>query len=208
MKKDHRKVILEVENLKKYFTHNGVVNKAVDNVNFKVHEGEIVGLIGESGSGKTTVGRSLIRLYEDFSGIVTLDEQIISGKKITKSKTKFLRKNMQMIFQDPHASLNGQKNVFSILKEPLVVNKMINHQVKDILTDIGEIHQNFKYTFTEKFEEVIIDNLNIIVSDAKKLFKTWQTRLEKITFDPQSNEAFEDQFNSYFGFLESKLKSE
>ena len=64
---EEKKVILSLDKIKKYFINQGIINKAVDDVSFDVHEGEIVGLIGESGSGKTTVGRSLLRLYEDYN---------------------------------------------------------------------------------------------------------------------------------------------
>ena len=80
--------LLKVRNVKKYFnTPSGVV-KAIDDVSFDVKQGEIVGLIGESGSGKTTVGRCLIRLYEEYSGFVGLDGQAISGSKLNKKKKK------------------------------------------------------------------------------------------------------------------------
>ena len=113
METTNKKIILSLENLKKYFVNQGFINKAVDDVSFDVHEGEIVGLIGESGSGKTTVGRSLLRLYDDYNGFVRLDGKIISGKYISNARRKFLRKNVQMIFQDPHASLNGQQPIYS-----------------------------------------------------------------------------------------------
>ncbi|SYV97640.1 ABC transporter ATP-binding protein, partial [Mycoplasmopsis edwardii] len=127
-----KKTILEITNLKKFFVNKGHVNKAVDDVTFDVKEGEIVGLIGESGSGKTTIGRSLLRLYDDFNGFVRLDGKLISGKKISRKTRKFMRKNIQMIFQDPMAALNGQNTIFSILKEPLIVNKIIKNKVKEI----------------------------------------------------------------------------
>ncbi|CRH48203.1 ABC transporter of dipeptides [Mycoplasmopsis arginini] len=133
-KKD-RKVILSIDNLKKYFVNQGIINKAVDGVSFDVHEGEIVGLIGESGSGKTTVGRTILRLYDDYNGFVRLEDKIISGKNISYSLKKYLRKNVQMIFQDPHASLNSQQNIYTILKEPLLVNGIMKHKINDIFKD-------------------------------------------------------------------------
>ncbi|MCU9937259.1 ATP-binding cassette domain-containing protein [Mycoplasmopsis felis] len=98
-----KKTILEINNLKKFFVNKSIVNKAVDDVSFDLKEGEIVGLIGESGSGKTTIGRSLLRLYDDYNGFVRLDGKLISGKKISRKTNKFMRKNIQMIFQDPMA---------------------------------------------------------------------------------------------------------
>ena len=135
METTNKKIILSLENLKKYFVNQGFINKAVDDVSFDVHEGEIVGLIGESGSGKTTVGRSLLRLYDDYNGFVRLDGKIISGKYISNARRKFLRKNVQMIFQDPHASLNGQQPIYSILKEPLMVNGIMSEKIKDIFEE-------------------------------------------------------------------------
>ncbi|UWV77268.1 ATP-binding cassette domain-containing protein [Mycoplasmopsis cynos] len=98
---DNKKTILEVINLKKFFVNKNHINKAVDDVSFDLKEGEIVGLIGESGSGKTTIGRSLLRLYDDYNGFVRLDGKLISGKRISRKTRKFMRKNIQMIFQDP-----------------------------------------------------------------------------------------------------------
>ena len=128
-------ILLKVRNLKKYFKTPSGVLKAIDDVSFDVKQGEIIGLIGESGSGKTTVGRCLIRLYEEFSGFVSLEEKAISGSKLTKKKKRFLNQNMQMIFQDPHASLNGQQNIYTILKEPLVVNKIMKQEYDDFFKD-------------------------------------------------------------------------
>lgn len=81
---ENSKKILEISNLKKYFLNKNSVNKAVDNVSFSVSEGEIVGLIGESGSGKTSVARTITRFYKNYNGFVTLDSKIISGNKISK----------------------------------------------------------------------------------------------------------------------------
>ncbi|WAM00985.1 ATP-binding cassette domain-containing protein [Mycoplasmopsis felis] len=102
-----------------------------------------------NGSGKTTIGRSLLRLYDDYNGFVRLDGKLISSKKISRKTNKFMRKNIQMIFQDPMAALNGQNTVFSILKESLVVNKIITNQIKDIKKDWYQVQDNFHFTFLE-----------------------------------------------------------
>ncbi|WP_051630151.1 ATP-binding cassette domain-containing protein [Mycoplasma simbae] len=206
MKKDNAKLILEVQGLKKYFTNAGIVNKAVNDVSFNLHEGEIVGLIGESGSGKTTVGRSLLRLYDDFNGFVTLDGKVISGKRISRAQTKFLRKNVQMIFQDPHASLNGQKNIYSTLKEPLVVNGIIKNKIKDILKDWTDIKEMYFYTFQQKYKSLELQNLKSINDLAKEFFAPWVAKLQAWKIDESL--SYEDNFNAYYGYLEHKQNME
>ncbi|HEY3251411.1 MAG TPA: ATP-binding cassette domain-containing protein, partial [Ignavibacteria bacterium] len=104
-------VLLDVQNLKKYFPiKTGIFSKtigyvkAVDDVSFQIKKGETLGLVGESGCGKTTIGRSLLRLIEPTAGKV-----IFEGKDVTEMKTeelKRVRKDMQIIFQDPYSSLN------------------------------------------------------------------------------------------------------
>lgn len=154
------KPTLKVQSLKKYFSNKFGVVKAVDNVNFSIQQGKILGLIGESGSGKTTVGRSLIRLYESYGGQVTLLDEVISGNKLTKKQNLFLRKNIQMIFQDPYSSLNGQKNIYSILKEPLIVNGILKEKMRELFQDWKEVVKNFKYTFLDKYLEIDIQNVH------------------------------------------------
>ncbi|WP_406618004.1 ATP-binding cassette domain-containing protein [Mycoplasmopsis lipophila] len=202
----NKKPILQIENLKKYFINNGFINKAVHNVSFNVNEGEIVGLIGESGSGKTTVGRSLMRLYEDYNGFVKLDNKIISGKKISSDNRKFLRKNIQMIFQDPHAALNGQKNIYSILAEPLIVNKIISKQIKDIFVDWSEVKDMFHYTFYEKVLRLEFENLNIINDLSKEFFGEWEEKFKNFQYDEALN--YEDNFNNLYDYLEEKQNIE
>jgi oligopeptide transport system ATP-binding protein len=126
-------VLLRVENLKKYFPiHRGVFQKhvgdvkAVDGVNFEVYKGETLGLVGESGCGKTTTGRTIIRIYEPTEGSVFFE-----GKDITKIKSREmreLRRSMQMIFQDPYASLNPRMSVQRIVGEPLEVFHLANKE--------------------------------------------------------------------------------
>lgn len=143
-------ILLKVRNVKKFFHTPSGVLKAIDDISFDVREGQIVGLIGESGSGKTTVGRCLVRLYNNYSGFVSFENEIISGDRLSKKQKRFLNKNIQMIFQDPHASLNGQHNIYTILKEPLVVNKIMKQEYSDFFSDWNDVTRNFHYSFIEQ----------------------------------------------------------
>ena len=111
--------LLKVENLKQHFpVSRQFTVKAVNGVSFEVYPGETYGLVGESGSGKTTIGRSIIRLYDPTDGKITFNGREISGK-LSADTRKMLRAEMQMIFQDPMASLNPRKKVEDIIGEGL-----------------------------------------------------------------------------------------
>ena len=116
--------IVEVDHLKKYFPvktglFSSVPLKAVDDVSFKIKKGETLGLVGESGCGKTTVGRTLLHLYEPTAGTVLFD-----GQEITKKNLLEIRKDMQMVFQDPYSSLNPRMTIEDIIGEPLDVHHL------------------------------------------------------------------------------------
>lgn len=116
--------LLEVRDLKQYFPiKTGMFQttplKAVDGVSFSIKQGETLGLVGESGCGKTTVGRSLLRLYKPTGGQVFFE-----GEEVTDSNMTALRKKMQMVFQDPYSSLNPRMTVEDIIGEPLDVHKL------------------------------------------------------------------------------------
>ena len=116
--------LLEVEHLKQYFPiRDGFFGsrplKAVDDVSFTIDQGETLGLVGESGCGKTTVGRSILRLYEPTGGTVKFEGEEISSRNIHQ-----LRRKMQMVFQDPYSSLNPRMTVEDIIGEPLDVHHL------------------------------------------------------------------------------------
>ncbi len=114
--------LLKVENLKQHFpVSRQFTVKAVNGVSFEVYPGETYGLVGESGSGKTTIGRSIIRLYDPTDGKITFNSREISGK-LSVDTRKMLRAEMQMIFQDPMASLNPRKKVEDIIGEGLDIH--------------------------------------------------------------------------------------
>ena len=135
--------LLKVEGLKQYFKVNkNFTVKAVDDVSFEIYPGETYGLVGESGSGKSTIGRSIIRLYDPTAGKITFDWQDISGR-LTHAQNNTLRTQMQMIFQDPMASLNPRKKVEDIIGEGLDIHHMYKTQderrekVEKILEKVG-----------------------------------------------------------------------
>ena len=125
MKNEAAQPIVEVRNLKEYFNINmGMVRtkplKAVDNVSFAIQPGETLGLVGESGCGKTTVGRTILHLYKPTSG-----EVLYKGRKIqTKADIQAFRNKASMVFQDPYSSLNPRMTVADIIGEPLDVHKL------------------------------------------------------------------------------------
>ena len=121
--------LLEVKNLKKYFpVKKGLFKKkesfvrAVDDISFDIYNGETLGLVGESGCGKSTTGRMLLKLIESTEGQIIFQGKDIS--KMTDDEIRPLRKDIQMIFQDPYASLNPRMTVGEIIAEPLIVHQM------------------------------------------------------------------------------------
>jgi len=141
--------LLEVTNLKMYFpVTSGIVFqrkvadvKAVDNVSFTINKGETLGLVGESGCGKTTTGRCLLQLYKPTEGEVKFNGQDVT--KLSNSDMRQMRREMQVIFQDPYGSLNPRMTCGDIVGEPLKVHKLTNSKgeyrdrVSELLTTVG-----------------------------------------------------------------------
>jgi peptide/nickel transport system ATP-binding protein len=147
-----RQVLLEVKDLKKHFPiKRGLLSrtvghvKAVDGVSFYVREGETLGLVGESGSGKTTTGRMILRAYDPTAGEVWFADREMGQVNIAeldRAHLKRLRRNIQMIFQDPYSSLNPRMTLLQIVGEPLLVNnvargKQLTDRVADLLDVVG-----------------------------------------------------------------------
>src|ERR1051326_2331729 len=147
--------LLEVKGLKKYFPiQKGLMRKtvgyvkAVDDVNFFVREGETLGLVGESGCGKSTAGRSIIRLYEPTAGQVLFQSRILGTEGHPKvvnlldlkpEEMKLIRKEISMVFQDPINSLNPRMTVSDIVAEPMVIHGLDNgRETEEIIVHLLE----------------------------------------------------------------------
>jgi peptide/nickel transport system ATP-binding protein len=144
-------VLLDVRNLKKYFPIQGgffrrtVGNvRAVDDISFTLRAGETLGLVGESGCGKTTTGRVILRAYDPTAGEVLFrhEGQMVDIARLSPRELKNLRRDMQIIFQDPFSSLNPRMTVFDIVSEPLQIHGQANGddlkvQVSDLLQRVG-----------------------------------------------------------------------
>ncbi|AZN40811.1 ABC transporter ATP-binding protein [Paenibacillus albus] len=140
--KTNNNMLIEVDQLKKYFdVGNGKLLKAVNDLSFGIREGETLGMVGESGCGKSTAGRTILRLYEPTAGAVNF-----KGQNIVKAKgsaLKALRREMQMIFQDPYASLNPRWKVEDLIAEPIDIHGLANGskdrkmQVERLLDRVG-----------------------------------------------------------------------
>ena len=128
--------LLEVRNLKKYFKTSRGMLQAVDDVSFTLKEGETLGLVGESGCGKSTTGRSILRLIEPTAGEVIFEGQDIT--KLREREMRNIRRKMQIIFQDPFSSLDPKKTINNLIAEPIKVNKLLKSKV-DIENRVVEL---------------------------------------------------------------------
>lgn len=133
-------MILEAQDLKKYFkTKNGYLH-AVDGVSFQIEEGKTLGVVGESGCGKSTLGRTVLHLHESTGGKLFYQGQDITH--VNKLKLRQLREDMQIIFQDPFSSLNPRMSVRETIAEPLILNGKkggmdLNHEVDRVMETVG-----------------------------------------------------------------------
>ncbi|QKS73083.1 dipeptide ABC transporter ATP-binding protein [Paenalkalicoccus suaedae] len=147
MAQTETKPLLKVKGLKKYFPITGGVFakrvgdvKAVDDVSFEVYEGEVLGIVGESGCGKSTTGKSLLRLIEPSAGEIEFEGKDVT--KLSNEEMRKMRRDMQIIFQDPYASLNPRHKIEKILSEPLIVHGIgtkaeRKKKVQEILEIVG-----------------------------------------------------------------------
>ena len=144
---DDKQIVLKIENLfkefpveKSFFKESNETVKAVQNISLNVRKNEVLGLVGESGSGKSTLGKSIIKLLEPSKGNIYFNNENIS--KYSNKQMIKIRQKMQMIFQDPFASLNPRKNIFDTLIEPILVHNLMKKNeassyIKEIINDVG-----------------------------------------------------------------------
>lgn len=118
--------LIEVKNLKKYFNTSRGMLQAVDGISFNIEEGKTLGVVGESGCGKSTTGRSILRLIEPTAGEVNFDGRDLL--KLNESELRRSRKDMQIIFQDPFSSLDPRKTINQIISEPIIIHKLITNK--------------------------------------------------------------------------------
>ncbi len=139
------KTLLEVKNLKKYFNVAAGLLHAVDDVSFTIEEGRTLGVVGESGCGKTTMGRTILRLIEPTSGQILFNGEDIL--KLNEEQMRFKRREMQLIFQDPFSSLNPRKTIAETIEEPIMLAGLIPDsdqrfmRVLDLMDTVGLAHR-------------------------------------------------------------------
>ncbi len=146
--------ILRVEHLKKYFSTPRGLLHAVDDVNFSINEGDTLGVVGESGCGKSTLGRMVVKLLEPTDGKI-----IFQGRDITntsKKETSELRKEMQIIFQDPYSSLNPRFHVFNLIADPLKASggmdkAAMRERVFELMDMVG-LSRRFAYSYPHELD--------------------------------------------------------
>lgn len=215
-------ILLEVKGLKKYFpVKAGILQrtvghvKAVDDISFHVNKGETLGIVGESGCGKSTMGRSLIRLYEPTDGDVIFDGHNITTLPESKLRP-LIRQKMQMIFQDPFASLNPRKSLGSTLTEPLKAHGLYRNskeridRVKELLEVVG-LHASSLNNYPHEFSggqrqrigiaRALILNPELIIADeaVSALDVSIQSQIINLLEDLQG------QFNLTYIFISHDL---
>lgn len=198
-----KKDLLKVKNLNMLFKVRGVYKKGLDNINFSIDEGDFYGVIGESGSGKTTTGKCIIRLYQPSSGVIEFDNKLISQKRLSSSKNKWMRQNIQMIFQDPMSSMDPIHNILKIVSEPLVINKIVQKEALKFIKDILKVNSFFKVEFFLHNRKVLND---IELKYNSSIVRIIEQIIEKIRkINPNKFLTTEDIIESISSYIDDML---
>lgn len=178
---DKNDVILEIKDLKKHFAphqslaqtltgKNRKVVKAVDGISFGIRRGEIFGLIGESGSGKTTMGKLVMKLIEPTSGTIEFNGEDVTATD--KARTQAYRRQVQMIFQDPYASMNPRFKIKDVLEEPLIIHKIpgghVEHEAM-IVKALTEVKLNPPEEFMGRYPHMLSGGQRQRIATARTL---------------------------------------
>ncbi|HSH25584.1 MAG TPA: dipeptide/oligopeptide/nickel ABC transporter ATP-binding protein, partial [Massilibacterium sp.] len=150
---EQKEKLVEIKHLKKHFNTGGGILKAVDDISFDIYKGETLGVVGESGCGKSTAGRTILRLYEPTEG-----EVLFEGKNMynmSQKELKKVRRDIQMIFQDPYASLNPRMTVEDIIGEALDIHglkkgKERKERIAELLDLVG-LNPSYMTRFPHEF---------------------------------------------------------
>lgn len=185
-----QKPLLEVEDLSMFFKIRGALFKALDGVSFKVNQGDFFGIIGESGSGKSTTGKCIIKLHQASGGKIEFDGRLISNKRLGRRTNKWLRKNVQMVFQDPMASLNPTKNILQIISEPLVINKSLIHKTFLYFLKINKVAKFFRYAF-DKEQRILTHNFKLdFFKKFTEIYQNFNSQAQ-LLIDQNKNASYE-----------------
>ena len=173
-------IILKLENVKKYFQpHSNIIEsfikkskeiKAVDDVSIEVRKGEILAIIGESGSGKTTIGKLIMKLIDPTSGNIIFENENIN--LFNKEETNRYRRNVQMIFQDPYASMNPRFRIKDVLKEPLYIHNVEgNEKLYDeiVIKALKDVKINPPEEFMERYPHMLSGGQRQRIATARAL---------------------------------------
>src|SRR5699024_7159077 len=208
--------LLQVKDLKKHFVKKTLGGKssvkAVDGINLTVHEGEILSIVGESGCGKSTLGRCMLRLLNPTEGEVIFEDQNIVD--MSKKELRAMRKDFQIIFQDPYESLNPRSTIKEILEEPLIAHKIPKKErskyINEILVKVG-LSKEQLYLYPHQFSggqkqrigiaRALILNPKLIVADepVSALDVSVQSQILNLMSDLQ------DEFNLTYVFISHDL---
>lgn len=205
------KKLLKVKNLNMLFKVRGTYKKVLDDVTFDINEGDFFGVIGESGSGKTTTGKAIIKLYQASGGVIEFENQLISQSKMSNSKKKWMRKNIQMIFQDPMSSMNPIKNVLKIVSEPLIINGIARDETLKYINTITTVNPYFKNNFSKQNINNFIDFkkkyflslIDIYKNAINELSKQFNTEISDLL---TASEIVDSILNNLIGALETNLE--